>query len=166
MGLSLLNSLKLCNQSLKVITEHLCFFGQWVSSHKSHEEKRASPPLRLQLVFGQKFLWMTKLLKKLYFRNVIMPHIPKQAAHKVCTGFLWMILFPQIIFNYYNHPSLTFSADKKASDQLQLHDTLPWTVAHPSGGHGRIQRSSRGGAGAQLLAQATIQRRDGEATEQ
>lgn len=61
MGLFQLNLLKLCNQSLKVMKEHLGFFGE-TNVQRESEERRESPLLRLQLVFGQIFLWITKLL--------------------------------------------------------------------------------------------------------
>lgn len=70
----------------------------------------------------------------------------------------------KIIFIHYNHPPLTFSAEQNDPTTWSEHQTLPWAVAHHGRGHGRIRGGGR--AGARLLAQAAIRRRDGKATEQ
>lgn len=75
-----------------------------------------------------------------------MPKNPKQPVHKPRTGFVWMILFPKIIFNYYNHTSPTFPAAKwiRSADQ----NTRPFPEPSPI-----PAEATAGSTGAAVLVQ-------------
>lgn len=141
------------------------------SSHKSPRGKKRKSPFKTATC-----VWPNISLDYKTVKNAVISKCHNaqklktsstQSLHWICMNNTFP---PKIIFYYsiyyYNHPSLTFSADKKDLISWSKHETLPWTIAHPSGSNGRIQRSGRGSAGARLLAQATVRRRHGEATEQ